>query len=118
MAWLTGSQSKGWQKVVDSYVEAFGVGLMPSLARVMLLENDHGWLVLKFFDSYEGLAEDAQFSWEEGTELPPRGGTRLVGLDEWQIVFDTAADPMTVQRDRAEDDWERKARGLPTDEPG
>ena len=55
----------------------------------MLCENDHGWMVLKFFETMEGLDADAQFNWEKGAELPPRGGTRLQGLDEYKVVFDT-----------------------------
>lgn len=90
LAWLDGGQGKGRQMVIESYVEAWGHGLPPGLQRVMLLENDHGWLVVKFFDSEWDSAAD-QYSYEKRTETQSRGGTRLRGLDEWEVVFDTAS---------------------------
>ena len=86
--WLQGSQGVRWQDVIDSYVGAFGAELLPGLQRVMLCENDHGWLVLKFFENWKG-STPIPVQLGRGTELPTRGGTRLQALDEYKVVFDT-----------------------------
>ena len=91
-AWLDGSQGKHRSSVIESWVEAFGDGLPAELHRVMLVENERGWAILKVFVSYDDFAShDSRHSYEKRTEMPPRGGMRLRGSDLHEVVLNIPA---------------------------
>ena len=58
----------------------------------MLLENDHGWVAMKLFDSSEDMRADVEaFELDLAqAEVPPKA---LQMIEEYSVIFDGAQSP-------------------------
>ena len=71
--WLEWS-GESLEKLKKLLIEAVRAQVPPGLQRVMLLENDHGWVAMKLFDSSEDMRADVEaFELDLAqAEVPPK----------------------------------------------
>ena len=88
--WLENRWGAGWlEKLKKLLIEAVRAQVPPGLQRVMLLEDDHGWVVMKLFASSEDMLADVEaFELDLAQAEVPPNAVQLI--EDYTVIFDGA----------------------------